>query len=187
LTGLGEVPPKRLNGIAEADETFLLASEKGARQLDRPARRRGGKAARRGISSDRVCILVARDRTGETVDFVTGNGPVTKQQLHRDLAPVLDHDVLLVTDGNATYRAFAREAGFTHAAVNLRAGVRTRGAVHVQNVNAYHGRFHQWLSRFNGIATRYLRNYLAWRQVLDAGRIDSSAALLKAAIGLFNS
>jgi hypothetical protein len=71
--------------------------------------------------------------------------------------------------------------------VNLRAGVRTRGAVHVQNVNAYHGRFHQWLSRFNGIATRYLRNYLAWRQVLDAGRIDSSAALLKAAIGLFNS
>jgi hypothetical protein len=54
-------------------------------------------------------------------------------------------------------------------------------------VNAYHGRFHQWLSRFNGVATRYLPNYLAWRQVLDAGRIDSSAALLKAAIGLFNS
>jgi transposase-like protein len=139
LTGLGEVPPKRLNGIAEADETFLLASKKGARQLDRPARRRGGKAARRGISSEQVCILVARDRTGETVDFVTGNGPVTKQQLQRDLAPMLDHDVLLVTDGNATYRAFARGAGFTHAAVNLRAGVRTRGAVHVQNVNAYHG------------------------------------------------
>jgi transposase-like protein len=89
--------------------------------------------------------------------------------------------------GKTTYRAFAREAGFTHAAVNLRAGVRTRGAVHVQNVNAHHGRFHQWLSRFNGVATRYLRNYLAWRQVHDAGTIDSSAALLKAAIGLFNS
>jgi len=56
----------------------------------------------------------------------------------------------------------------------------------VQNVNAYHGRFHQWLSRFNGVATRYLRNYLAWRQVLDAKKVDSSTALLKAAAGLFN-
>jgi hypothetical protein len=56
----------------------------------------------------------------------------------------------------------------------------------VQNVNAYHGRFHQWLSRFNGVATRYLRNYLAWRQVLDAKKLDSSTALLKAAAGLFN-
>ena len=54
-----------------------------------------------------VCIVVARDRTGQTADFVTGNGPVTKRQLHRDLAPVLDRDVLLVTDGNAVYRYFA--------------------------------------------------------------------------------
>jgi hypothetical protein len=65
--------------------------------------------------------------------------------------------------------------------------VRTRGAVHVQNVNAYHSRFHQWLSRFNGVATSYLRNYLAWRQVLDARKIDSPDTLLKAAAGLFNS
>jgi ISXO2-like transposase domain len=130
--------------------------------------------------------VVARDRTGQTADFVAGKGPVTKRQLHRDLAPVLDKDVLLVTDGNAVYRYFALEAGITHEAVNLRAGIRTRGAVHVQNVNAYHGRFHQWLSRFNGVATRYLRNYLAWRQVLDAKKVDSPTALLKAAAGLFN-
>jgi hypothetical protein len=43
---------------------------------------------------------------------------------------------LLVTDAHAAYRAFAREAGITHEAVNLRAGIRVRGAIHVQNVNA---------------------------------------------------
>jgi len=182
LTGLPHAPLKPLAGIAEADETFLLESEKGARHLDRPARKRGGNASKRGISEEQVCILLARDRTGQIADFVTGKGPVTKQQLHRDLAPVLDRDVLLVTDGNAAYRYFALEAGITHEAVNLRAGIRTRGAIHVQNVNAYHGRFHQWLSRFNGVATRYLRNYLTWRQVLDAKKLDSSVALLKAAI-----
>ena len=90
--------------------------------------------------------------------------------------------MLRVTDGNATYRYFALEAGITDEAANLRAAIRTRGAIHVQNVNACHGRFHQWLSRFNGVAIRYRRNYLAWRQVLDARKLDSSVALLKAAI-----
>jgi hypothetical protein len=37
-----------LNGITEADETYLLESQKGSRHLDRPPRRRGGSARRRG-------------------------------------------------------------------------------------------------------------------------------------------
>jgi hypothetical protein len=46
--------------------------------------------------------------------------------------------VLLVTDGHKVYRAFTREAGITHEAVKLQAGVRICHAVHTQNVNAYH-------------------------------------------------
>jgi transposase-like protein len=178
--------PGSLRGIAEADEMFLLESQKGSRKLDRPPRQRGGVAKRRGISREHDCILVARDRTGQTVDFVTGRGAVTKQQLHRDLRPVLDPDVLLVTDSHAAYRAFSREAGISHQAVNLRAGERVRGAIHVQNVNAYHRRFREWLARFHGVASRYLPNYLGWRWALDAGRISSAEQLLRAAIGLFN-
>jgi IS1 family transposase len=179
--------PKRLHGIAEADEMYLLESEKGARNLDRPARKRGGAASKRGISGKQVCILVARDRTGQTLDFVTGNGPVTKRQLHQCLPPILAEDVLLVTDSNAAYRYFAAEAGVSHESVNLRAGGRFRGAIHVQNVNAYHSRFREWLSRFHGVAAHYLPNYLGWRWALDAHRIDSPENLLKAAIGVFHT
>src|SRR6476469_6761318 len=53
-----------LGGIAEADEMYVLESEKGARHLARPARKRGGAASKRGISGEQVCVLVARDRTG---------------------------------------------------------------------------------------------------------------------------
>jgi hypothetical protein len=164
---------------------YLLESEKGARNLNRPARKRGGSATKRGISDEQVCILVARDRSGKTLDFVTGKGPVTKQQLNRCLPPVIDKDTLLVTDSNAAYRYFAREAGITHQSINLRAGIRVRGALHVQNVNAYHSRFREWLDRFHGVATHYLPNYLGWRWVLDAKRIASPEALLKATIGSF--
>jgi hypothetical protein len=179
--------PVRLQGIAEADEMYLLESHKGARSLERPARKRGGAAGKRGISDEQVCVLVARDRTGRTRDFVTGNGPVTKRQLHVHLPSVLDRDVLLVTDSNAAYRYFAREASISHEAVNLRAGERVRGAIHVQNVNAYHSRFREWLARFHGVATRYLPNYLGWRWALDGQRINSTDALLQAAIGVFHT
>ena len=177
--------PLCLHGIAEADELYLLESEKGSRHLTRPARRRGGHARQRGISSEQVCILVARDRTGQTLDFVTGKGALTQLQLQRCLLPVMDHDVLLVTDGHAAYRAFAREAGISHEAANLRAGIRVQGAAHVQNVNAYHSRLRAWLRPFHGVATRYLPNYLGWRWILDARRIRSPEALLKATVGAF--
>ncbi len=179
--------PAVLTGIAEADETFLLESKKGARKMDRPARKHGGKASKRGISTEQVCILVARDRSGQTRDFVTGRGPVTKAQLLQHLLPILARDTLLVTDANAAYSAFAAATGITHACVNLRAGVRVNGAIHVQNVNGYHGRFHEWLRPFHGVATRYLPNYLGWRWAIDQQRIRSPETFLKAAIGVFHS
>lgn len=175
--------PEHLHGITEADELYFLESMKGARKLPRPARRRGGAADQKGTSKAQVCVLIARDRTGQTVDFVTGRGPVSKAQLHQCLPPVLDTDVLLVSDANASYRYFAQEAGMSHEAVTVSAGCRVRGAFHVQNVNAYHSRLRQWMARFHGVATHYLPNYLGWRRALDTRRLPTPNALLFAALG----
>ena len=162
-------------------------AHKGSRKLLRPPRKHGGTATKRGISDEQICVLVARDRTGQTFDFVTGLGPVTKRQLHQHLPPVPNKDVLLVSESNAAYRYFARETGISHQAVKLRAGERVRGAVHVQNVNAYHRRLREWLARFRGVATRYLPHYLGWRWALDGNRLDSPDDLLRPAIGVFNT
>ena len=48
-----------LKGIVEADETYALESRKGARGLGRKARRRGGKAKKRGLSREQVPVLMA--------------------------------------------------------------------------------------------------------------------------------
>ena len=180
----------QLSGIVEADEMFLLESQKGARKLDRPARRRGGVATRRGVSREHDCILVARDRSGNTMDAVTGRGALKVGQLERHLLPKLDRQALLVTDANAAYRSFSRRHGIAHRSVNLSAGVRVRpgieGAIHVQNVNAYHSRFRAWLARFHGVASRYLPNYLGWHRALDGGKMTSSEQLLRIAISVIH-
>src|SRR5688500_17098693 len=59
-----------LRGIVEADEAFVLDSRKGDRQLNRSARKRGGKATKRGLSRQQVPILVAVDRSGTTLSAV---------------------------------------------------------------------------------------------------------------------
>lgn len=179
--------PERLSGIAEADEMYVLESHKGSRNLDRPPRKRGGRATKRGISDEQMCILVARDRSGQTIDAVTGKGMLRKEQLLEHLGPRLERDVLLVTDSHAAYPPFAREAGISHEAVNPSAGIRRHGALHIQNVNAYHSRMRAWLLPFRGIASRYLSHYFGWRWALDGQRIASPEAFLRAALGRFNT
>jgi hypothetical protein len=75
----------------------------------------------------------------------------------------------------------ASPAGITHEAVNVSAGIRARGAIHIQNVNSWHSRFKSWLVRFRGVASRYLIHYSGWQRLLDARRLTTPAHRLCAA------
>jgi len=169
----------------------FCSNRRRARANSTARRKRGGRASRRGISRELDCILVARDRSGQTVDAVTGRGALKSAQLTEHLLPKLDPQALLVTDANAAYQAFARTHHIAHRSVNLSAGERVRsslvGAIHVQNVNAYHSRFRAWLARFHGVASYRLPNYLGWRWALDGERISSVEQLLRIAFGVINS
>jgi transposase-like protein len=176
--------PATLSAIVEADETYRLESQKGSRKLTRRPRKRGGVARRRGVNREHDCLLVARDRTGQTLDFHTGRGQVTVAHLHVCLKPVLPADVLLISDGALAYRHFAAQAHITHEAVNIEGGIRARGAIHIQNVNSWHSRFKSWLVRFRGVSSRYLINYSGWQRVLDARTLTTPAHLLCAAAQL---
>ena len=180
--GAARVRPAALSGIVEADETYRLESQKGSRSLTRPPRKRGGAARRRGISREHDCLLVARDRNGMTLDFHTGRGPVNALQLRSCLQPVLPGDALLISDGAAAYVRFAAGAGITHEPVNVRAGRRARGALHIQNVNGWHSRFKNWLVRFKGVASHYLANYSGWQRLLDAHVLRTPAQWLCTAV-----
>ncbi len=153
-----------LEGIAEADETYLLRSAKGQPQereaLDRPARKRGGKATRRGLSREQVPILMVQDRSGAVASRVTD--PFNAKAASALLREVLAEDAILCTDGHRSYRAAARELDFRHERVVHSQGVRVRGPFHIQNANNLHSRFKDWLRRFNGVSTSRLPLYVAW-------------------------
>ena len=160
------VKARKLEGIAEADETYFLESLKGCRRMPRKGRKRGGKAKKRGLSDEQVCVLVARDRTGATTDHIMPQ--FNQEALRITLGSALTEDTVLVSDGSPVYRAFTAQAGIEHKALNLAAGVRVIDkAFHIQNVNAYHSRLKGWMAPFNGVSTRHLDSYLGWKRLLE--------------------
>lgn len=170
-----------LAGIAEADEAFFLHSRKGQRDLDRPPRRRGGRAAKRGLSKEQVPVLVARDRSGATANIVLAADG--KADLVAALKPLLPTDTILCTDGSSVLAAAVKEIGVTHRPVNVSAGQRVlAGVYHIQNVNAYDSRLKNWIRRFHGVATKYLDSYLGWFRTLD--RSATSGLLPASLLGL---
>ena len=60
--------PETLRGIVKADDTYLIQSRKGERNMVRTPRQLSGKAKTRGLSKDRAPVLLAADRAGATPD-----------------------------------------------------------------------------------------------------------------------
>ena len=175
-----------LQGIIEADETFFPSSCKGQRHLNRPPRKRGKQIHVRGTGKDQVPVLVVRDRSGATADFMLN--ALDKKTIEPPLRAILAKDAIFCSDGAAVYRSVAHSLGITHRPVNLSAGIRViAGVYHIQNVNAYDSRLKQWMKRFHGVATKYLENYLGWRRWLERwGGHNSPIIGLQAALGREN-
>jgi hypothetical protein len=169
-----------LGGIVEADgiedersQTFVLSSRKGSQDWkraekgqsvtdppDRKARKRGGKAKKRGLSHELVPVLVAVDRSGTTISAVLSgaNGEAIKAILE----PVLSQDALLVTDGGKALASCATKRKVTHEVLNQSAGEHVRGDLHIQTANSRHERLKTFWRRHRGVATKDLENYLHW-------------------------
>jgi len=168
LEALSSDKPKTLSGIVEGDETFILESFKGKRSdLPRPARKRGGKAAKPGLSAEQIPVIVARDRSGATIDAVLPK--LDRASITGALGGVVTPSNQFCCDGGKAIVAFARKAGIPHHVLPAPGKPSPEAPdLHINNVNAYHGRLKEWMRRFHGVATKNLPNYLGWRRTLEA-------------------
>lgn len=160
---------------------LFFPAAKGARNLDRKARKRGGKASKPGLSDEQVPVLVAADRTGATISAVLPS--VCADAIKAVLQPVLDKDALLVTDGCTSYPPCAAALGVSHEVLNQSAGERVRGELHIQTVNSRHERLKTFLRHRRGVATKYLDSYLRWFHLIGLQADPTPRACLNAAMG----
>jgi|GEM_PF-1676337 len=67
-----------------------------------------------------------------------------------------------------SYTSYAKKKKLTHKNIKVSKGQRVCEKVyHVQNVNHQISRLREWMQGFQGVATKYLQNYLNWFMVLE--------------------
>ena len=98
------------------------------------------------------------------------------------LEPVLARDAPLVSDANRCYPPVAAALDIPHESINVSAGERVRGALHIQAVNSRHSQIKGFLRARRGIATKDLDSYLRWFHLIELGHQPSPRACLEAAI-----
>jgi hypothetical protein len=128
--------------------------------------------------------MVARDRTGATIDAVLPR--LDAASITAVLGQVITRSAELCCDGGTAIKAFAHRARVTFHVLPA-PGIPLPEApdLHINNVNAYHGRLKEWMRRFHGVATVNLPNYLSWRRTIEAlGAASEPQAWIMGAAGL---
>ncbi len=140
LSALKRLQLSECEELLEIDETYFLYSEKGNKNIKgRKPRKRGGSSPYRGISREQVCVVVARDRTKNTLATVACMGPINKLKAGVLLTPYVGKVSMVRSDANGTWRAFADERGIEHKELNLKQKRRVIQKIyHIQNVNSFH-------------------------------------------------
>lgn len=183
LTSFGSVSVEEFQGIVESDDLFFSYSEKGTRNLDRPAKKRGEKASKAGISNEKVAVIATCDRSGNKDFKVATRGRIAKKDLDTILKGKLDKIEVLCSDSHRSYTAFAKDSNIIHKKFNASKGQRAVDKIyHVQNVNNMDMRLRKFMDSFNGVATKYLQNYLNWFLVLEKIKNSTSRMATVAAI-----
>jgi len=171
LMSLMREPMDSLKGIVEADELYILESNKGKNQVkklgSRKARKRGGVSQFRGISREQVCILFAADRKVGVIAQMAGFGRVNSVEIEGVIGEYLKDATCFCTDAGKSFITYAKDNGIEHHVLNASKGERVKGIYHIQHINAYHSRFRKWFAKFQGVATKYINHYLEWFRYIE--------------------
>jgi len=168
LGSLQSLAPAKFEGISESDDIFFNYSEKGSKNLKRKPRKRGNDGIREGISDDKVAVIMTCDRKQHKDLKVAKRGRIRKIDIQKALSGKLDKDSILCTDSHHSYTAFAKAEGIKHEKIFARKKQYVKDKIyHVQNVNQTTRALKYWMSGFNGVATKYLQNYLSWFIVME--------------------
>ncbi len=99
---------------------------------------------------------------------MAGTGRIKSTEIDRVLGQYIDNNALLCSDNATNYIKFAADKGLKHEIVNIRKGIYVKKSIyHIQHVNAYHNRLKKFILRFEGVASKYLDNYLFWFKYID--------------------
>lgn len=145
--------------------------------MPRPSRRSGKQVKKRGISNEQVCVATALDIQGNLIIELFCTGRMTSEELKRLYSNRMGEGSILCTDSHRSYSQFAKYMALHHK--EIKRGKHKEGIYHIQHINSLHSNLKRWMIRFNGVATKYLNNYMKWHKWINIFSSEKEAVRIK--------
>ncbi|MBQ9920967.1 MAG: IS1595 family transposase [Clostridia bacterium] len=162
--------PEKFGGLIEMDELFMRISYKGNHKnkdkfvMPREAFKRGSDNRIPGNAS-KACVLCVVERNKAYSAKITCRGLLTSDLLSKTLDNRIENDSIVMTDGEHQYGLYFKDKyNIEHVVLKAHSNKKPpeiKGAFHINNVNALHKRFRDFIYKYNGVSTKYLGNYVS--------------------------
>ena len=162
--------PTKLEGVCEADETYILESYKGEKLPDdfwRKPRKHGAVAEKPGVSNEYICICAGIQRDGGAVSSAVNRATAGKEDIKQVFGERVSSKTLIISDGAKSYGTL-KDNGCCEV---LNASEEDDSFFHINTVNGYHSFIKSRNLNARGFATKFLNRYNAlFSKVFRAGK-----------------
>jgi transposase-like protein len=129
-------------GIVECDDKQLDISEKGNKKLERKSYKRpSDRSKKRGVSNDKISVMVATDRSNNITMKVAKQGRLDVKSIEKSIGNHVQKSNILCSDSHPSIISWANSKCLEHHTfVASKQHVKTK-CFHIQHVNSVNNRF----------------------------------------------
>ena len=152
-----------LSGEIQSDEKYFTINLKGTKPNNMPRyskKRTSTSSPYRGISHHKICVVSSIDENDNLLLKITGLGRCTTQMLEDSLGYKLNNAKSINADSASAYQGFCENHNLKLQTVP--SGFHSNGRINIAEINGVHSQLETWLSKFRGVSTRHLQEYLNW-------------------------
>lgn len=171
MNALKSIQKNPLAGDVEADDTFLAYSEKGNKEIiGRKAKKSGPKYC---IGEDKkVFLLVVADHNNHLFIEASASRNSYVNLICESLGGIVSQNAVFCSNFKTFYKHFAKLKG-----IKQHYGISTYNRTEEHNIDLAH-RYRKgveaWLDKFQGVASKYLNNYLSLYTCLSKISFDKT-------------
>lgn len=144
-------PPGMLEGVCEADETYVLESVKGRKVPEgyhRKPRKHGAKASKPGLSDEYICVCTSVDGNNHCMTAAVNRAAPGNADIAKVFGDKVTVDTVILCDGSKRYDVLEDKCTVAHTK-------------RVNRANGFHSFIKKRLDAARGVATIYLSRYNA--------------------------
>lgn len=173
LKTLKKEKPKVMKGTVELDDVYVNYSSKGQKNAILFNKKRSHRKSRSylNLNNDKICVLACLDNSSNSLCSAVCQGNLSTERVEKAIGKVINKDNIVYSKRRPAYISFFRKIHLKmwRTDITLESDARR-----------YINSCLDWMTKFKGVATKYLNNYLRWYKIFfEMKSLNKTADVIK--------